>query len=130
MSRLKQKRLHDAGERAVVALGDACKLPIPSGSMDHVFLITVLGEIPDRRGALEEIRRVLRPGGRLSVSEQFPDPDFVTLRTLRREMREAGFVEEASRGRLVYTSTWRIVPHVDKLCGGNLGARADTRMPA
>jgi len=73
-----------------------------------VFLVTVLGELPNRRQALEEIRRVLRPGGRPSVSEQFPDPDFVALRTLRRELVEVGFVEKVTNGHLVYTSTWRL----------------------
>jgi hypothetical protein len=49
---------------------------------------------------------VLRPGGHLSVSEQFPDPDFVTPRRLREELSAAGFVEEKTEGWLVYTSTW------------------------
>jgi ubiquinone/menaquinone biosynthesis C-methylase UbiE len=71
-----------------------------------VFLITVLGELPDRPAALKEIQRVLRPGGHLSVSEQFPDPDFVTTSALRRELRAARFTEERTRGYLFYTSTW------------------------
>ena len=81
-------------------------MPLRSGSVDHVLLITVFGEIPARAGALQEVKRVLRPGGRLSVSEQFPDPDFVTVKTLRRELTAAGFVEERTNGRLWYTSTW------------------------
>jgi len=85
---------------------NAHTLPLCTASVDHVFLITVLGEIPDRARALAEIKRVLRTGGRLSVSEQFPDPDFVTLGALRRELVAAGFVEEKSRGWLFYTSTW------------------------
>jgi len=66
----------------------------------------VLGGIPDRDVALAEIRRVLRGGGRLSVSEQFPDPDFVTRHGLRRELTARGFAEEKTRGWLFYTSTW------------------------
>jgi ubiquinone/menaquinone biosynthesis C-methylase UbiE len=97
-----------AAESYSLIQGDACRLPLRSCCVDHVFMITVLGELPDRGKALEEIRRVLRPDGRLSVSEQFPDPDFVTLRTLRRELSESGFVEESSRGGLVCTSTWRV----------------------
>ena len=103
-----RRRLEANGQRALLLQANACALPLPSGCVDHVFLITVLGEIPDRARALAEVRRVLRPGGRLSVSEQFPDPDFVTRRQLRRELPAAGFVEIRTKGRLVYTSTWSI----------------------
>jgi ubiquinone/menaquinone biosynthesis C-methylase UbiE len=100
-------RVAAARLRAHVVQADALALPLRSGSADHVFLVTVLGELPDRPTALAEIRRVLRPGGHLSVSEQLPDPDFLTPGTLRRELRVAGFVEERTRGWLCYTSTWR-----------------------
>lgn len=86
-------------------------VPFAPKSFDRVLLVTVLGEIPDRFLALREIRRVLRPGGRLSVSEQLPDPDFITPGALRRQLRAAGFVEEATRRHfcLAYTSTWHVV---------------------
>jgi ubiquinone/menaquinone biosynthesis C-methylase UbiE len=85
---------------------DALRLPFRAGAFDRTILITVLGELPDRPRALAGVGRVLRPGGRLSVSEQFPDPDFITLGALRRELRAIGFVEEAARGILVHASTW------------------------
>src|SRR5437773_5847496 len=37
--------------------------------IDRALLVTVLGEIPDRAAALDEIFDVLRPGGILSVTE-------------------------------------------------------------
>lgn len=86
----------------------AAEIPLAAGSLDHVYLTAVLGEIPDRPAALAEIRRVLRPGGQLSLSEQLPDPDYVSLATLRRELPPHGFVEERSDGRWTLTSTWRI----------------------
>jgi SAM-dependent methyltransferase len=101
-----RRRVAVAEQRADFLRGDAGTLPLRSASVDQVFLITVLGELPDRRAALKEIRRVLVPGGRLSVCEQFPDPDFVTPRTLRRDLRAAGFIEVRTRGYLFYTSTW------------------------
>jgi SAM-dependent methyltransferase len=104
-----RKRVHEANLKAAdFVAASATRLPFRSSSVDHVFLVTVLGEIPDRRLALAEFRRVLRPPGFLSVSEQLPDPDFVTRRTLRRELSAAGFVEERTRGRIFYTSTWRL----------------------
>lgn len=101
-----RRRLEGSGHRAAFLRADALALPLRSESVDHVLLITVLGEIPDRAATLAEIRRVVRPFGCVSVSEQFPDPDFVTPRTLRRELAAAGFVEQDTRGWLVYTSTW------------------------
>jgi ubiquinone/menaquinone biosynthesis C-methylase UbiE len=102
-----RRRVRRSGRDNVdLIVANATAIPLGSASVDHVFLIGVLGEIPDRAGALCEFRRVLRPGGRLSVSEQLPDPDFVTKRTLRRELSAAGFVEHATRGHFFYTSTW------------------------
>ena len=101
-----RRRLQAASLEADFVQADACALPLRSASVDHVLLITVLGEIPDRPAALAEIGRVLHPGGHLSVAEQFPDPDFVTRRTLRSQLTAAGFTESKTRGWLFYTSTW------------------------
>ncbi len=106
-----RRRLRAAGiEGAGSIQASAEDLPFAADSFDHVLAVTVLGEIPDRSRALREIRRVLRAGGRLSVSEQLPDPDFITPGTLRRQLHAAGFVEEATRRHflLAYTSTWRV----------------------
>ena len=84
--------MRGSGERAniVPTQGDATELPYEDGSMDAVVLTAVLGEIPDPGAALQEIRRVLRPGGRLVVGELFGDPHFTTLGSLRRQSGEAG----------------------------------------
>jgi SAM-dependent methyltransferase len=109
MLRETRRRLRGAGG---FVRASAVALPFASEAFDRVFLITVLGEIPDRAEALREIRRVLRPGGRLSISEQLPDPDYVRLAVLRRDLAATGFVEEASRRHraLAYTSTWSRPP--------------------
>lgn len=106
MLRHTKARIEASGLSASLIQANAHALPLESGSIDHVFLITVLGEIPDRGKALAEIKRVLRPGGWLSVSEQFPDPDFITCATLRRELTAVGFIERQTRGWLIYRSTW------------------------
>ena len=41
-------------------VGSAYELPFPDGFFDRVFMVTVLGEIPDKRRALLEIKRVLK----------------------------------------------------------------------
>ena len=55
--------------------GDALRLPFPDGVFDRVVVSEVLEHIPDDRGAIAEIRRVLRPGGTLAatVPRWFPE---------------------------------------------------------
>ena len=109
-----RRRLHAAHQGQTHCVqGDALAIPLRSASVDHVFLTGVLGEIPDRPRALAEFSRVLRPGGRLSVSEQLPDPDFIPRGTLRRELQAAGFVEASTRGHFWYTSTWTRSRHMN-----------------
>jgi ubiquinone/menaquinone biosynthesis C-methylase UbiE len=83
-----------AGERGLSNLtpnrGDATRLPYGNGSIDGVVLTAVLGEIPDGDAALREIRRVLKPDGRLVVGELFGDPHFTTRASLERMGAEAG----------------------------------------
>ena len=85
--------LRGAGERGLANLvptrGDATALPYDDASVDAVVLIAVLGEIPDSAAALREIRRVLKPGGRLVVGELFGDPHFTTRASLERLGAEA-----------------------------------------
>jgi ubiquinone/menaquinone biosynthesis C-methylase UbiE len=62
--------------------GDATRLPYEDASIDAAVLTAVLGEIPDGAAALREIRRVLKPSGRLVVGELFGDPHFTTRASL------------------------------------------------
>ena len=83
--------------------GDATSLPYGDDPMDAVVLTAVLGEIPDTAAALREIRRVLKPTGRLVVGELFGDPHFTTLAGLKRQAAEAGLAYESHSGnRLAY----------------------------
>jgi len=69
----------------------AYELPFEDGVLDLVYLITVLPEIPDQPRALEEIKRVLKPGGILAISELLLDPDYPFRETTARRGKEAGF---------------------------------------
>jgi len=78
--------------------GDATALPYGDASIDAVVLTAVLGEIPDTAAALREIRRVLKPSGRLVVGELFGDPHFTTLKSLKRQAIEASLGYEEHSG--------------------------------
>jgi len=72
-------------------VGDARALPYPDSSFDAAYLVTVLGEVPDQEAALRELRRVLKPGGRLVVGElALGDPHYVSSRALRERAARAG----------------------------------------
>ena len=49
--------------------GDGLALPLPDASFDIVTISFGLRNMADRARALAEMRRVLRPGGRLFVLE-------------------------------------------------------------
>ena len=78
--------------------GNAYELPFDNRSLDLVNMITVLQEIPDRNRALAEVKRVLKPGGILAVSELFPDPDYPWKSTTIKLGEAAGFVVDRVSG--------------------------------
>jgi ubiquinone/menaquinone biosynthesis C-methylase UbiE len=89
-------------------LGSATDLSFKSNSLDLVLLITVLEEIPDRQRSLQEIMRVLKPGGKLAVTEFLPDPDYPLMRTTIRTVTEVGFLLDGQAGNLFnYTLRFR-----------------------
>ncbi len=63
---LEAARAEDPGQPVVG--GDVGRLPFPEASFDVVMALWMLYHVADHRGALEELHRVLRPGGRLLVA--------------------------------------------------------------
>lgn len=61
-------RTRDLAGRVSGVLLAAGRIPLPDASADVVTSFTVLEHVPDERAALAEMRRVLKPGGRLIVS--------------------------------------------------------------
>jgi demethylmenaquinone methyltransferase/2-methoxy-6-polyprenyl-1,4-benzoquinol methylase len=54
-------------------LGDVMAMPFADGTVDAVTIAFGLRNLVDREGGLREMRRVLKPGGRLVILE-FPTP--------------------------------------------------------
>lgn len=99
---------------------DACHLPFRDGSFDVVAFSSVLHHLPDRRPALTEATRVLRPGGwAFAFDPNLRHPAMLLFRhpkspfyrpegvspherpllpgTIRRDFQEAGFASVGQR---------------------------------
>jgi len=102
ISRL-NRRLHRENITNVTArLASACELPFPDKTFDRVFMVTVLAEIPDRKRALLEIKRVLKDEGLLAVGELLLDPDYPRRKTVIGWCKDAGLEPVAAHGGLVH----------------------------
>jgi ubiquinone/menaquinone biosynthesis C-methylase UbiE len=65
MLQLARRRAEELGRRVDLRLGDAQALELPDACFDTVVCTLSLCAIPDQRRAIAEMKRVLRPGGRL-----------------------------------------------------------------
>lgn len=79
-------------------LGDLRALPGPAASTDVVVLISVLTEVPRPVDALRGCLRVLRPGGRIVIGEEFFAPESVCPATTRRWAHAAGLTLLSQQG--------------------------------
>jgi SAM-dependent methyltransferase len=68
-------------DRATFKVGDAQQLPFPDASFDGALSLLVLNFIPDPRKALGELRRVTKPGGKVSAAVWDYGGDMRMLRT-------------------------------------------------
>lgn len=108
LERLRQRTLVEEVANVEAKLGDAAKLEFPDETFDCVYMVTALGEMPDKRGVLWEAYRVLKPGGTLSVSEIILDADYSLKNTVIRLGEDAGFFLSEEHGNLLaYTVNFR-----------------------
>jgi SAM-dependent methyltransferase len=92
LARLKENAARAGVTNITAQLGDiTTEQHLPKESFDRAWLVTVLGEIPDRRAALENIYRLLKPGGLLSITEILGDPHYQKRDTVLRLAQTAGF---------------------------------------
>lgn len=108
--------------------GDATRLPYPDDSFDRIIASEVMEHIPDDVGALNELFRVLKPGGTLAVtipawfpekvcwaiSDEYYAPKsegghvrIYTEREMRRKMRGAGLrPRQAHHAHALHSPYW------------------------
>jgi ubiquinone/menaquinone biosynthesis C-methylase UbiE len=65
MLEIARERASAVGRQVDLRLGDAQALDLPDAAFDTVLCTLSLCAIPDERRAIAEMKRVLRPGGRL-----------------------------------------------------------------
>lgn len=98
IERLKARAARAGVTNLTTIVGDAAQPNVEPETFDVVYLCTVLGEIPDREGALRQAHAALKPGGRLSITEIFPDPHYQSRATVRRLAEAAGCRLQAVHG--------------------------------
>ena len=76
-------------------------------------MVAVLQEIPEKRKALIEIKRVLKPGGLLAITEFIPDPDYPLKSTTIQQCENAGFFFDTVEGSFINYTARFIKPDFD-----------------
>ena len=93
-----------------VRVASSSTLPFSDGTFDLVFLVTVLGAVPDKGRTLREIRRVLKPNGRLSITESMADPDYLLMAEVVGWAQTVGFeLVEQYGNAFLYTLNFRSI---------------------
>lgn len=107
LKKLKQRQAEVAAGNIRPIRASLERVPFRENSFDRALLVTVLGEIPNPAAALGEIRKALKTGGVLSITEVLPDPHYQRASVVRRLAEGAGFrLLQRFGGSLAYTTNW------------------------
>ena len=114
--KMRAQALAHAGHPAVTyAAGSAEYIPLPDASCDAALLFSVRHHVVDREGAVRELRRVVKPGGKLFVQANFADrmPDVWWFRVVPewRKVDAAQFRSEEDVKSDFASAGWTLVVH-------------------
>ncbi len=113
IERVQQRALAEGVANLEARVADVYSLPFEDGSFDAVYLITVIGEIPEPDRAMREFFRVLSPSGTLAFSEFLTDPDYPLAQTLVRKAEMANFrLKKKVGGFFAYTLVFEKQPQI------------------
>jgi SAM-dependent methyltransferase len=113
---MRAQALADAGHAAVTyAAGSAEHIPLPDASCDAALLFFVWHHVVDRASAARELRRVVKPGGKLFVQANLSDrmPDVWWFRVVPewRRVDKAQFQSEEEVHSEFARAGWTLVSH-------------------
>ena len=91
VERVKQRAEAEGVENIEARVADVYELPFDDGAFDVVYMIAVIGEIPEPVRAMQEFHRVLSPSGTLVFSELLQDPDYPLASSVTQMAALAGF---------------------------------------
>lgn len=70
---------------------DGKTFPFPDNNFDVIFMVTVLGEVENKREYIREFQRIIKTNGILSISEQGGDPDRLSIDEIKTLMQDSNF---------------------------------------
>ena len=92
---------------------DLCNMPFEEDYFDVVCIVAVLQEIPEVNMALRDIKRVLKHGGILAVTEFALDPNYPLKSTTIKQCEDAGFIFDEIEGNFLNYTIRFIKPEFD-----------------
>jgi ubiquinone/menaquinone biosynthesis C-methylase UbiE len=98
LERVRARAALEGLENIVFVQGAAGEGKLGYNQYDRALLVTVLGEIPDRKSLLKEIFDSLKPGACLSVTEAIADPHFQRRSVVEESAKSAGYCEKGFFG--------------------------------
>ena len=102
IERVRQRAELEGVENIEARVADVYDLPFEDGKFDVVYMIAVIGEIPEPVRAMQEFHRVLSPSGTLVFSELLQDPDYPLASSVMRMAALAGFRLRQKTGSVFY----------------------------
>ncbi len=90
IERLKKRIKKEGIENIIPKIEDAYNFTFDDESIDRVYAIACLPEIPEPVKVLQECSRILKPDGLICLCELFIDPDYPRRKTEKKWAREAG----------------------------------------
>jgi ubiquinone/menaquinone biosynthesis C-methylase UbiE len=85
------------------AESDGTSIPLSNDSFDLVFLNLVFHEISEKKRALSEFWRILKPGGKIAIREKqestlLPGPPMIPYALLRLHLEDSRFIDVRNLG--------------------------------